>query len=411
MSGNYRLDRNNKATLDQKLEAYRSSARLVKAAAPALGAMLAGVYAVDVQAQGCTGGTMNGTVCHQLVNVQLNNSSSYLTVDFDGDGDREARVGVQISGGFILNDLAASDALLSFIRDPVDVGGASPYARVLNPTSAPSTYNIQTGNPNWTTRDPFITRVGQTFDIWKNPNRNAYVGVLLQMGGATNYFGWINLQVNAQQDITVISTAYNTTQNASLVAGNTGLPVELTTFTAQAGDRSVVLNWQTATETNNAGFEIQHRQHDSQAAWEALDFVAGHGSTLEAQPYSYQAKDLLPGRHTFRLKQIDFDGTFAYSETVEVEVEVPGTHLLSAAYPNPFNPQARFTLSVAATQQVRIEVFDLMGRALGVLHDGELDGGSTHTFSIDGSDWPSGQYVYRVAGETFNDSKQVSLLK
>lgn len=404
-----RPNQRSKSTLD----AYQVQARLVKAATPALGALLAAIPSVDVQAQGCTGGTLSGTICHQVYNVVLG-SSDYFTADLDGDGDNEFRVGLTSSGAFILKDGVLSDRLLSIIRDPVDVGGADPYAKALNPTSAPSTYSVSAGAPNWTTRNAFITRIGQTFDVWKNPNRNAHVGLKLQIDGVAlaTHYGWINLRINAQQNITVVSAAYSTAAGAPILAGaTTSLPVELTDFTAQANQDAVLLSWQTASESDNAGFEIQYRQSDDIAAWAAIGFVEGHGTTTEAQRYSHRAAHLMPGRHVFRLKQVDLDGTFAYSAEVEVDLEVPGTHVLSAAYPNPFNPRSQFRLAVAQDQVVRIAVFDALGQQVDVLHDGALTGGTTHTFAIDGGNLPSGTYLYRVTGESFAESRTISLVK
>lgn len=89
----------------------------------------------------------------------------------------------------------------------------------------------------------------------------------------------------------------------------------------------------------------------------------------------------------------------------------PGTHNLSAVYPNPFNPQAQFSLEIAQQQEVTVAVFDALGREVATLHDGTLSAGSVHQFQIDGSNLPSGIYVVRAIGEQFTDVRQVTLLK
>ena len=89
----------------------------------------------------------------------------------------------------------------------------------------------------------------------------------------------------------------------------------------------------------------------------------------------------------------------------------PGTHNLSAVFPNPFNPQARFTLEVAEQQNVNIAVFDALGRQVALLHDGALGAGTIHQFRIDGASLPSGVYVVRAIGERFTDVRQVTLAK
>lgn len=193
------------------------------------------------------------------------------------------------------------------------------------------------------------------------------------------------------------------------------LPVELTSFSAVADRDAVWLQWETASETNNAGFEVQHASgsgaEEAQAAWTVLGFVEGAGTTLETRRYAYQAAALAPGVHRFRLRQVDYDGAFEYSPVVEVRVDLPGTHVLSEAYPNPFNPQAAFTLAVAQRQHVRITVHDALGRRAAVLHDGILDAGATHRFVVDGAGLPSGTYLLRVEGASFRETRKLVLAK
>ena len=186
------------------------------------------------------------------------------------------------------------------------------------------------------------------------------------------------------------------------------IPVELTSLTATTTGGDVHLQWETASETNNAGFEVQMQTGEN---WEALGFVDGHGTTTEVQTYAYSAGGLDPGTHLFRLKQIDFDGAFEYSPEVEASLETPGTHVLSSVYPNPFNPQASFTLSVARDQRVEIALYNALGRRMSVLFDGALDANQTQTFTISGAGLASGLYLIRATGEAFTATQSVTLLK
>ncbi len=186
------------------------------------------------------------------------------------------------------------------------------------------------------------------------------------------------------------------------------VPVELTAFTAAANGSDVTLAWATASETNNAGFEVQMRQGGD---WSPLGFVAGHGTTTEAQTYSYTAAGLDPGTYTFRLKQVDFDGAFEYSGEVEATVEVVGTHVLTQAYPNPFNPQAQFSLTVARDQHVSAALYNVLGQRVATLFDGTLEANALHALTIDGRALASGTYVVRIQGETFSDALRVTLAK
>jgi hypothetical protein len=195
--------------------------------------------------------------------------------------------------------------------------------------------------------------------------------------------------------------------------GPTSLPVELTRFDAEMTDNAALLTWLTATETDNAGFELQQatRRADAEPAWKPLVWIDGVGTTTEAQAYTYRVEDLAPGRHMFRLKQVDFDGEFEYSPIVEVEVEVPGTHVLSAAYPNPFNPSTQFELVLAREQHVQIAVFDLQGRQVRMLQSGVLSENTQHVIRFDADQLPGGLYVIRVVGEGFVETRSVTLVK
>lgn len=187
-------------------------------------------------------------------------------------------------------------------------------------------------------------------------------------------------------------------------------PVEFLSFDATVDRGDVSLRWVTASETNNAGFEVQMRSADERD-FSTLGFVEGHGTTTEVRNYMYSVRDLDPSAYAFRLKQIDFDGAFEYSDEIEVVVAVPGTHLLTNVYPNPFNPLAQFSLSVAQTQNVNVSVFDALGRKVLNLFDGVLDGGRAHPFALDGRGLATGLLLIRATGETFAASQSVILLR
>ncbi|GIV58266.1 MAG: hypothetical protein KatS3mg042_1179 [Rhodothermaceae bacterium] len=187
------------------------------------------------------------------------------------------------------------------------------------------------------------------------------------------------------------------------------LPVEMTSFDVLLQGEEAVLRWTTASETNNAGFEVQQGLGDG--TFRTVAFVEGAGTTTTPQAYAYTVAGLTPGTHVFRLRQKDFDGRLFATEALEVFVELPDAYLLSEPYPNPFNPQAQFTLAVQRTQSVRIALFDLLGRQVATLHDGVLAGEETHQFTIDGSGLSSGIYLVRVVGEQFTATRQVTLLK
>ncbi len=175
------------------------------------------------------------------------------------------------------------------------------------------------------------------------------------------------------------------------------------------GDR-VHLTWQTASELNNAGFEVQYRVQGN-GMFETIAFVSGAGTTNEPQSYSHAVENLAPGIHEFRLQQIDFDGTFAFSDVVTAWVEIDAPYQASALHPNPFNPSTQFSLSVKVSQQVQIDVYDLTGRHIERLFNGIMTSGTEENFTWQAASVPSGVYYIRVEGERFTASKRAILVK
>jgi len=197
-------------------------------------------------------------------------------------------------------------------------------------------------------------------------------------------------------------------------AAGAPLPVELTAFEAHAEGPDVVLRWTTASETNNAGFEIQHRPETAPAGslpWETLAFVDGQGTTGYQHLYQYPVPNLQPGRHVFRLKQIDFDGTFEYSPEVEVLIEAPRNYVSAHLYPNPFRSTTTFALTLGRAQRIRVEVVDLLGRRVALLYEGPIASGVEHTLRFEAGGLSSGVYVIRAVGESFMTSETVLVLK
>jgi hypothetical protein len=203
------------------------------------------------------------------------------------------------------------------------------------------------------------------------------------------------------------------------------LPVELASFSATVDGSRVNLTWSTASETNNSGFEIEHacvtcseQAPSSDLAtvaenyeWKRLDFVEGYGTTSEPKTYSFSTPELEPGRHAFRLKQVDFDGAFEYSQVVEETVEIPGRFVLEQAYPNPFNPSATIRFGLAASQQATVRMYDLHGRVVRTLFEGAPESGAMTSVRIDADGLASGTYVVRLETDGFAESRTVVLLK
>ena len=189
--------------------------------------------------------------------------------------------------------------------------------------------------------------------------------------------------------------------------GTSITPVELSSFSAKAGDDNVELDWSTITETNNSGFEIQ-RSKDGE--FETIGFVEGHGTTTESQAYNFTDKDLVSDKYKYRLKQIDFDGTFEYSNVIEVEVASPSTFSLEQNYPNPFNPSTKIKYSVTQSSNVVLKIYDVLGNEVATLVNEEKPAGS-YEVEFNPSSLTSGVYFYKLQAGSFVDMKKMLLLK
>jgi len=199
-----------------------------------------------------------------------------------------------------------------------------------------------------------------------------------------------------------------------VLIGGVIVPVELTHFDALADGSSVTLRWGTASETNNAGFEVQVRAVE-EAAWSARGFVPGHGTTTEAQAYQFTVPGLSPGRYAFRLKQIDYDGGFEYSEAVEAVVALPepgaSGYWLTDVHPHPLAHSARLSLAVARSQHVEVVLVDGLGRRLVTVFEGALSAHQTRTLPIERGRLPAGRYALQVRGETFRAARPVVVIR
>lgn len=196
------------------------------------------------------------------------------------------------------------------------------------------------------------------------------------------------------------------------------VPVELASFTANQVSRMVQLEWTTATETNNRGFEV-HRKLKNQD-WEILIFISGYGSTTEPKSYSFQDDyEFLPynGTAIYRLKQIDFDGSYKYSEQKSVDVAfVPSETNISQNYPNPFNPSTTIKFSIIHEGNVSITVFNPVGQEIEKLIAEHKTAGSYEVI-WNAEQYASGIYFYLFeftgmdGSKNFKEMKKLVLIK
>lgn len=194
------------------------------------------------------------------------------------------------------------------------------------------------------------------------------------------------------------------------------LPVELGSFMASASGRSAMLNWNTLSEINNAGFEVQKsfkKSIDSDfSGWEKAGYVSGNGTINYAVDYSFVDKDLSKGIYKYRIKQIDFNGNFEYfypSFGSELSIVPPVNFELKQNYPNPSNPKSKIDFSMPFDGNISVKVYDVSGKEVAFLAEG-FRTADYYTVDFDGSNLASGIYFYRFIGES-NEHKFTKTLK
>ncbi len=210
-----------------------------------------------------------------------------------------------------------------------------------------------------------------------------------------------------------LDLAVGTARAPVVVFLNTSIvPVELKSFTAENAADGVQLRWTTVTETNNKGFEIEKSQRSKVKSqkWETIGFVEGYGTSSEVHNYNFIDKNLAAGTYSYRLKQIDFDGSFKYSNVIDVEVNTPSVFILKQNYPNPFNPSTKIKYSVPRTSQVQIKVFDVLGNELATLVNAEKPAG-TYELNWEATNLPSGVYFYRLTAGSYAALRKMVLVK
>lgn len=192
---------------------------------------------------------------------------------------------------------------------------------------------------------------------------------------------------------------------------STFVPVELTSFTANVVEGNVVLNWITATELNNTGFDVERCALSAERqAWETIGFVKGNGTSTEVHNYSFADQNPFVGKSYYRLKQIDFDGTYTYSNIAEVDFVLPVQFSLEQNYPNPFNPVTSIKYAISDKQFVQLKIFDLIGNEVATLVDREQPAGN-YEIVFDASGFSSGVYFYKITAGNFIETKKMVLLK
>lgn len=187
-------------------------------------------------------------------------------------------------------------------------------------------------------------------------------------------------------------------------------PVALVDFRASAIGTTVELIWRTASETNNYGFEIQRQAATGE--FQRAGFVSGYGTTTTPQSYRFADRPLAPGTYFYRLKQIDADGSFDYSAVVEAIVRpAPESFVLQQNYPNPFNPITTIAFVLERAQHAQLSVYDVNGREITSLFNGQAEAGRMYRFAFDGAQQVSGVFIAQLRAGGFIQSRKMLLVR
>jgi hypothetical protein len=247
-----------------------------------------------------------------------------------------------------------------------------------------------TWSPNERLSDYFDSHVG-----WPQQNKMGdYFDMVSDFNGSS--LAWA-ATFNGEQDVYY-----------SYITDTTIVPVELVSFSASVAANVVTLNWSTVTELNNYGFEIE--RSSDKTGWRTIGFREGKGTTSEPQQYSYSDKlDIISSKLYYRLKQIDFNGSFEYSDIVEVDI-APSVFSLSQNYPNPFNPTTSIKYQISELSFVKLKIYDVLGSEIITLVNDEKLAGS-YSVEFDATGLPSGTYFYKLQAGKFVEIKKMVLMK
>ena len=192
---------------------------------------------------------------------------------------------------------------------------------------------------------------------------------------------------------------------------NSGLavnPVELSVFSSAVQENNVTLSWTTSAEINNSGFDIERKIINGQ--WKKIGFVNGSGTTNEMKYYTFTDRGST-GKYRYRLKQIDYNGSYEYFElTEEVIIGAPDKFELSQNFPNPFNPSTKIYYTIPINEHITLKVYDITGRSVKTLVNGSQSAGY-YQFNFDASDLPGGVYFYSLLTGGFTNTRRMVLIK
>ena len=345
--------------------------------------------------------TVGGTfsVAVQVKGTDLNlltaQTLGSATIDINYDNTKLTFLGAELTSW-------AFGASQGYSRSAMDIVGTPHYIRIAiagatvgaDAPGIPAGYEIGDTYATWVQLNFEITDATGSPALLIKPGSNA-VGIF-QNGSNNPKNGVINNQPLTAPEV-----------------DDAPLPVELSTFTAKQDGEKVMLSWQTKTEVNNYGFEVERSLTSTKGgenSWKKLGFVEGNGNSNSPKDYSFVDKSPAGGsKFQYRLRQIDMDGKIEYSNVVEIEVK-PMKFELYQNYPNPFNPSTTISFAVPKSGNVTLKIYNTLGEEVATLADGYMEAG-IHTMNFNADQLSSGLYIYRLNSKEATFTKKMLFLK
>ena len=238
-------------------------------------------------------------------------------------------------------------------------------------------------------------------------------GTILHTVDGINWFDQVSGTAESFKSIYMVNpwVGYIVSGGGHIYKTNSGgiIPINLINFSAIIENNAVILQWTTAIEINNSGFEIlRSAQNDND--WNKIGFVPGYGTTSEKHSYNFNDENLESGQYFYQLKQIDYDGSSEFSGIIEVSCSLPNKYSLSQNYPNPFNPTTKIKFSLAKESHVNLSVFNVLGEKIKELKNEVMKPGY-YEVELNASDLASGIYFFRINAGDYVETKKMILLK
>jgi hypothetical protein len=362
--------------------------------------------------------TMKGQL--SFMQGKLNTGSNTLTLS------SSATISGEASGKYLVGTVTTTRAVgtgsstfggIGMTLDPStdDLGNVT----VTRVSGSHASLNSNTGiNRIWTINPQNDLNLSRNLTLtWVSDDDNSKTLTSVQVWNSADNFTATANTVGTSADgssrsitVSISGLTHSSSTSFTISQANQPLPVELNSFSASSSGSNVSLSWKTATEVNNYGFNVERKVETGD--WTKVGFVQGHGTSNSPKSYSFTDSPTGGTKFQYRLKQMDTNGKYEYSNVLDVNIAAPVNYAVQQNYPNPFNPTTVISYQIPAAGNVSLKVFDVLGREVATLVDAYQNIGTyNQTFSADKLGLASGIYIYRLSSGSFSQIHKMILMK